>query len=141
MSETGQAANPRILPPVSELTSPYWDAARRQELVVQHCGRCGHRPFPPRTHCPECGAGDLAWRAVAGTGTVYSFTVAHRPPHPVLAGRCPLVIAIVELTEGPRLVSNVVDCDPSVVHVGMAVQVRFEPVDDSDLLLPVFAPQ
>lgn len=141
MSETSSpAAKARILPPVSDLTSPYWDAARHEELVVQFCDQCSHRPFPPRSQCPECGAGDLAWRPVAGTGTVYSFTVAHRPPHPVFGGQCPLVIAIVELTEGPRLMSNVVGCDPAEVHVGMAVTVAFEAVDDSDILLPVFAP-
>jgi uncharacterized OB-fold protein len=140
MSDTSPAAA-RILPPVSDLTSPYWDAARREELVVQFCGHCSHRPFPPRTQCPHCGAGDLEWRPVAGTGTVYSFTVAHRPPHPVFTGQCPLVIAIVELTEGPRLMSNVVNCDPAEVQVGMAVKVAFEEVDDSDILLPVFVPE
>lgn len=130
----------RILPPMSDLTRPYWDAARNEQLIVQFCDRCEHRPFPPRTHCPECGAGDLAWRPVAGTGTVYTFTVAHRPSHPVFAEQLPMVIAVVELTESPRLFSNVVDCDPADVHVGMALTVRFEAADDSDILLPVFAP-
>lgn len=130
----------RLLPPVSDLTRPYWDAARREELVVQRCGRCEHRPFPPRTHCPECGSGDLEWADVAGTGTVYTFTVAHRPPHGVFADAAPMVIAVVELTEGPRMVSNIVKCDPADVRVGMAVTVAFEAVDDSDVVLPVFTP-
>ena len=130
----------RLLPPVSDLTAPYWDAARRGQLIVQFCGRCEHRPFPPRTRCPACGAGDLEWGAVSGTGTVHTFTVAHRPPHPVFADGCPLVIAIVELTEGPHLISNVVDCDPTEVHIGMPLMVTFEEVDDSDIRLPVFAP-
>jgi len=130
----------RLLPPVSDLTEPFWDAAQRRELVLQQCGRCGHRPFPPRTNCPECGAGDLEWRAVAGTGTVYTFTVAHRPPHPVFAEHRPLVIAVVELTEGPRMISNVVNCDPADVAVGMYVVVTFEAVDGSDIRLPVFEP-
>ena len=77
---------------------------------------------------------------MSGRGTVYSYTVAHRPPHPVLAEQCPLVIAIVELDEGPRMFSNLVDCDPDDVTVGMAVKAAFEPIDDSDLRLPVFAP-
>lgn len=130
----------RILPPVSELTQPYWDAARNKQLVVQFCERCEHRPFPPRTHCTNCGSAELEWRPVAGTGTVYTFTVAQRPPHPVFAEQCPLVIAVVELTEGPRLFSNVVDCDPADVHIGMALAVAFEAADDSDILLPVFVP-
>lgn len=130
----------RLLPPISELSTPYWDAARREELVIQFCDRCQHRPFPPRTHCPSCGAGEMDWRPVAGTGVVHTFTIAHRPPHPVFADLCPLAIAIVELTEGPRMFSNIINCDPDDVHIGLAVAVRFEAVDDSDIRLPVFEP-
>ena len=131
----------RPIPPTSELTAPYWDAARRGELVVQRCEACEARPFPPRARCPRCGADALAWAPVSGRGTVYSFTVAHRPPHPVFAGQLPLVVAIVELAEGPRLVTNVVACDPAEVTVGMAVEVTFEPIDDSEISLPVFTPR
>lgn len=130
----------RPIPPVSALTQPYWDAARRQELVVQHCSACDCRPFPPRAHCPACGSAELSWAAVSGKGTIYSYTVAHRPPHPVFAGQCPLAVAIVELEEGPRMISNIVGCDPDGIEVGMAVHVAFEPIDDSDVMLPVFAP-
>jgi hypothetical protein len=118
----------------------YWDAARRQELVVPTCEACGHLFFPPRAHCPVCGSAELAWRAVSGRGTVYSYTVAHRPPHPVFAEQCPLAVAIVELDEGPRMISNIIGCDAERLSVGMAVQVAFEPIDDSDVVLPVFAP-
>jgi uncharacterized OB-fold protein len=130
----------RLIPPTTELTGPYWEAARRNELVIQHCEACGLRPFPPRARCPECGAGDLSWQKVSGRGTVYTYTVAHRPPHPVFADQCPLVISVVQLDEGPRLMTNITGCDPEDVTVGMAVQVDFEPVDDSDLALPVFRP-
>lgn len=130
----------RMIPPISELTQPYWDAARKGELVVQHCRDCDQRSFPPRAHCPQCGSAELEWRKVSGRGTVYTFTVAHRPPHPVFAEQCPLVIAVVELEEGPRMISNVVGCDPADVEVGMAVRVSFEQIDDSDVALPVFAP-
>lgn len=131
----------RPIPPTSELTAPYWDAARRGELVVQRCEACEARPFPPRARCPRCGAGALAWAPVSGRGTVYSYTVARRAPHPVFAGQLPLVVAIVELAEGPRLVTNVVGCDPAEVTVGMAVEVAFEPIDDSEMSLPVFTPR
>ncbi len=73
-------------------------------------------------------------------GKVYTYTVAHRPPHPVFAEQCPLVIAVVELEEGPRLMTNVVGCDPADVSVGMPVQVAFEAIDDSEMVLPVFEP-
>ena len=130
----------RLIPPSSELTQPYWDAARRDELVVQHCVDCGQRPFPPRAHCPQCGSAALEWRGVSGRGTVYTFTIAHRPPHPVFSDQCPLAIAVVELEEGPRMISNIVGCDPADIEVGMAVQVAFEQIDDSDVALPVFSP-
>jgi uncharacterized OB-fold protein len=130
----------RPIPPVSELTEPYWAAARRGELVVQRCSQCEERPFPPRARCPRCGAGSLAWAPVSGRGRVYSYTVAHRAPHPVFQGQLPLVVAIVELEEGPRLFTNVVGCAPADVEVGMAVEARFEPIDDTDQVLPVFTP-
>jgi len=131
----------RPIPPTSELTRPYWEAARRGELVVQRCAACDERAFPPRARCPRCGADALAWAPVSGRGHVYSYTVAHRAPHPVFAGQLPLVVAIVELEEGPRLFTNVVGCDPAAVEVGMPVEVGFEPIDDSEMVLPVFTPR
>ena len=130
----------RLIPPSSELTQPYWDAARKGEFVIQHCADCGQRPFPPRAHCPHCGCGQLEWRQVSGRGAVYTFTIAHSPPHPVFAEHCPVAIAVVELEEGPRMISNIVDCDPAAVEIGMAVRVVFEEIEDSDVILPVFAP-
>ena len=130
----------RLIPPVSELTQPYWDAASKHQLVMQRCDNCGHLPFPPRAHCPSCGSADLLWSPVSGKGTVYSYTVAHRPPHPVFADLCPLAIAIVALEEGPTMMTNIINCDPGDLQVGMAVQVAFEAIDDSDVTLPVFVP-
>ena len=130
----------RLIPPVSELTQPYWDAAARHELVVQHCNSCKQNVFPPRAHCPNCGAAEITWQPVSGRGTLYSYTVAHRPPHPVFAEQCPMAIDIVELEEGPRMMSNVIECDPNDLQVGMAVRVAFEAIDDSDITLPVFVP-
>ena len=80
----------------------------------------------------------LAWEAVSGRGRIHIFTVAHRSPHPKFAGQLPLVIAIVELEEGPRLVTNLVDRNPEKIEVGAAVEVRFEAIEDSDVSLPVF---
>jgi len=130
----------RLIPPITRLTQPYWDAASRHELVIQQCPACSDYQFPPRAHCGACGAGDLNWREASGKGTVYTYTVAHRAPHPVFTDQCPLVVAVVELEEGPRLISNIVNCDPNDVKVGLAVVVAFDPVDDSDILLPVFKP-
>ena len=130
----------RPIPPTSPLTEPYWEAARRGEFALQSCEACGDRPFPPRANCPGCGSPKLSWGTASGRGTVYSYTVAHRAPHPVFSEQLPLVVAIVELEEGPRMVTNLVDCDPADLQVGMAVEARFEPIDDSDVVLPVFTP-
>ncbi len=130
----------RPVPPTSALTQPYWDAARRGQMAVQRCERCGHRPFPPRATCPSCGARSLSWSPVSGRATVSSYTIAHRPPHPAFAAQLPLVVAIVELEEGPRMVTNIVGCDPADVEVGMAVEATSKRIDDSDMVLPVFTP-
>jgi uncharacterized OB-fold protein len=130
----------RPIPPISALTQPYWDAAGRGQMAVQRCEQCEHRPFPPRATCPNCGGSSLSWSPVSGRARVYSYTVAHRPPHPVFAAQLPLVVAIVELEEGPRMFTNIIGCDPAEVVVGMVVEARFEPIDDSDKLLPVFTP-
>lgn len=107
---------------------------------MQLCDDCRQHQFPPRAHCAACGSANLSWQAVSGKGTVYTYTVAYRPPHPVLADQCPLIIAVVELAEGPRMMSNVVDCDPENVRVGLPVEVAFDPIDGSDVSLPVFKP-
>ena len=110
--------------------------------MLWDCAFCGTQKLLglQHRHCPSCGAEDLRWKSVSGRGSVYTYTVAHRPPHPVFMDQCPLVIAVVELEEGPRLMTNIVGCDPEAVKVGMAVQVDFEPIDDSELELPVFRP-
>ena len=102
----------RLIPPVSELTQPYWDAASEHQLVMQYCDSCAQHIFPPRAHCPTCGCGALLWSAVSGKGTVYSYTVAHRPPHPVFADHCPMAVAIVALEEGPSQMTRRRLCGP-----------------------------
>ena len=130
----------RLIPPITELTQPYWDAARAQKLVVQQCRQCASRFFPARANCADCGSAQLDWTEVSGEGQVYTFTVAHRPPHPILADQCPLAIAVIELREGPRMISNLVECDPHAITVGMQVGVTFLEIADSDVMLPVFRP-
>ena len=130
----------RLIPPTTELTQPFWEAARARTLVIQQCADCGHRLFPPGANCPKCGSADLDWTPVSGRGVIYTYTVAHRPPHPVLAEQCPLAIAVIELDEGPRMMSNVVGCDPTTLTINQPVQVAFEPIDESDMVLPVFEP-
>ena len=119
--------------PVSE---PFWAACRRHELVVQRCAACGHLAFYPRSTCPACGSAELAWQSVSGRGSLHTFTVARRATHPKLAERVPYVIAVVELDEGPRLTSTVVDADPAALRIGQRLVVGFE--DHEEISLPVF---
>ena len=130
----------RLIPPMSPFTEPYWEAAAKGELLIQKCSACQHVQLPPRKHCENCGSADVAWVASSGNGVIYTFTVARRPPHPVFAEQVPLVVAVVELEEGVKLMTNIIECDPDDVAIGMSVKVAFEPVDDSEVVLPVFSP-
>ena len=131
------------LPVPTPETRPFWEAARRHELWLQHCRACGAYVFYPRAACPRCLGPDLEWRRVSGRGRLHTFTVVHRGARsfPLPA---PYVIAIVELDEGPRMMTNVVDCDVTDVAVGMPVEVTFRAIDDTDtesVTIPVFRPR
>jgi uncharacterized protein len=126
-----------IIPGMTDLTRPYWAAAREGRLVVQQCADCGKIWHPPLPACPHCHGAALGWREVAGTGTIYTYTVVTHPTHVAFADKVPYVVAIVELSEGPRLVTGIVGCDASEVRAGLPVQVRFTPVND-EITLPYF---
>lgn len=129
----------RPLPRPSEHSAGFWAATTEGRFVIQTCNRCGATLFYPRVNCPGCGATDLVDTDASGRGTVYTFTIARRPTHRAFAEAGPYVIAIVELTEGPRVTTNIVDCDPEEVHVGMPVEVTF--ADEVDgIALPLFRP-
>ncbi len=130
---------PPPLPHPSVLTQPFWDATAREELLLQRCEACGAYVFYPRHNCTACGARALEWVKAGGTGTVFTYTVARRPTHPGFADRVPYVIAVVELDEGPRMTTNLVDCSPEDVSIGMRVEVVFGPLEDG-LRLPYFRP-
>lgn len=117
----------------------YWAATLEGRLELQRCVACGDLVFYPRARCPACHGDRLTWTVLAGTGSVYAFTVVHRPADPSLADAVPYVVALVTLTEGARLMTNIVDCDPTDVHVGMPVAVQFRHVSDA-AALPVFSP-
>jgi hypothetical protein len=124
------------LPSPDALTAPFWDACRRRSLEVSACGDCGRLFLPPGPCCPGCWSTNLAFRPVSGKGRVASFVVYRRTYHPGIPA--PYVVALVELDEGPRLISNIVGCAPEEVAMDMWVRVQFEPA--GDFLLPRFAP-
>jgi uncharacterized OB-fold protein len=126
-------------PTPTPVTRHFWDAARAGRLELRCCRACGLMFHYPRVLCPRCWSQDLGWHAVSGRGTVATFTVLHRAVHPAWQARAPYVAALVDLEEGPRLLSNIVGADPAAVRVGLPVEVVFEAVGDA--VLPRFAPR
>lgn len=111
-----------------ELTRPYWDAAKRHELVMPRCKKCDHLFFYPRSECPRCFSTDIEWTKVSGQGRLHSFTIVRQPANPVFFEDVPYVYALVQLNEGPRMISNVVECDIDNVRVDMSLTVVFDEV-------------
>jgi uncharacterized OB-fold protein len=129
----------RIEPPSSELTAPFWEATRDRTLLVQWCRSCEEPIFYPREVCPRCLGTDLEWRSSSGAGVIYAASVQHRPATPVMSDRVPYVVALVDLDDGIRLMSNLVDCDPADAVPGTSVEVCWEPLSDGRNL-PQFRP-
>ncbi len=129
----------RPVPDADASGAPFWAAAREHRLVVQHCPRCDRFQHYPRPFCTACLHDELEFVDATGRGTVYSFTVIRRAFNPWFAERQPYVYALVDLDEGVRIATNLVDCDPADVRIGARVAVRFEDVDD-DHTVVVFAP-
>ena len=127
------------LPRPYQDTAEYWAAAREHRFVIQRCNSCGEHQFYPRGVCSHCQSSELEWREASGNGTIYSYSGNHRAPHPGFADDLPFVLAIVELEEGPRMMTNIVVSDPDSVTIGMAVTVTFDDVTDQ-VTLPKFTP-
>ena len=128
-----------VVPGMTELTAPYWDAAREGRLVVQECRTCGKAWHPPLPRCPHCHCADLGWRPVSGNGTVYTYAVVRHPTHFAFADKIPYVLALVERAEGPRLVTALQGIEPGEVQAGQPVHVVFHEVADG-VTLPYFEP-
>lgn len=128
-----RAARPR---PALNRDNRFWfDAAREKRLVVQRCTACGSLRHPPGPCCPHCRSFDWDTVEASGEATLYSWVVAHHPRHP--AFDYPLVVALVELAEGTRLITNVVDLDPDDLRIGMPLRLDWLEADP-ELTLPVF---
>lgn len=128
----------RFEPRQSDVSEPFWDATRDERLLVQWCDDCDAAIFYPRELCPTCLGTNLSWKEAAGSATVYAISVQHSPGNPLMAGRVPYAVALVDLAEGIRMMTNIVTENPSAVRVGDAVTVCWEPLSDGRNL-PQFA--
>jgi uncharacterized OB-fold protein len=126
----------RPLPVPDSDSRPYWEAAARHEFQLPYCVPCQRYFFIPRVLCPHCRSEQVEWRRASGNGVIYSYTVSRRPAGPAFADRVPYVVALIDLEEGPRMMSNVVTDDADAVRIGQRVRVEFE--DAGELSLPVF---
>lgn len=126
-------ALPRPVP--IDATRPFWDGLAAGEIRLQRCAACGSWVFYPRPRCTTCLSDALDWHTVSGHGTVYSFTVARQATHPAFAAEVPQLLAIVELDEGVRMTTTLVDATPDDLRVGLPVEPVFDHGDDGVTLL------
>ena len=128
---------PRPLPGPDE--APFWEWCRKHELRLQRCEECGAFRFQPRPRCPGCASPRFSWSPVRGTGTLASYTICHPPVLPAFADRVPYNAIVVQLDEGPFMVSNLLGVANDEIEVGMRVEVAFVDLDDR-VALPLFRP-
>jgi uncharacterized protein len=127
------------LPVPDDFTRAWWDAAAEGRLLVVRCGSCGRAHYYPRPFCPRCGAQDVAWEQASGDAVLYTWSVVHSNDLPPFRDKLPYVAAVVDLAEGPRMMTNVVGCNPEALRVGMELRVQFEELAEG-LHIPVFRP-
>lgn len=127
------------IPVPSEDSQPFWAAAKKHELSLQRCGTCGSFRFPPAPVCPECTSLGGDWTKLTGRGTIFSFVVFHRAFHKSFEKDVPYAVALVELEEGPRLVTNIVGVAPDQIRCDIPVELVFEDVTP-ECTLPKFKP-
>jgi hypothetical protein len=132
----------RPLPqPITPEAKPYWEGAREGKLMLPRCRDCGKAHFYPRVVCPFCHSSNLEWVESSGRGKLFSFEIAHQVLNKSFKVKLPVVLAMVELDEGPRMLTNLINCtaDPKALRCDMPVEVVFEKLTDQ-VTLPLFQP-
>ncbi|MEU3824884.1 nucleic acid-binding protein [Streptomyces sp. SID486] len=113
------------VPEPDALTRPYWEAAAQGRLLVRRCGACGRAHHYPREFCPHCWSEEVTWEEAAGRATLYTWSTVHHNDLPPFTGRTPYTAAVVDLAEGPRMMTEVVGCEAADLVAGMALRVAF----------------
>lgn len=124
-------------PDITPVSAPFWDAARAHRLLVQHCEGCGRNQFPPTMRCPSCGAATV-WVETEGRGVIHTFTVMRRAYHPSFELSLPYAVAVIQLDEGPMMLTDLIGADLGEVEVGRRVTVWYDDVGP-ELTIPRFA--
>ena len=127
------------IPVPDELSAPFFDGARDGKLMLQHCIACDGWSFPVRERCPHCFAAKLEWRAASGKGTLYTFAIMHQVMNPGFVGQTPYNVSQIDLAEGVRMISNVVDIPNAALKIGMALEAVFDDLGDG-VHVPKFRP-
>ncbi len=116
------------LPRITPLSAPFWSAAAKHELRFQRCSSCGHWIYPISPMCQNCWSEEYEWDRASGLGKISSWIVYHRPFHPGFRDSVPYAVVQVDLEEGMRVISNMMDIEPDEVTYGMRVNVAFEDI-------------
>ena len=130
----------RPLPEATPETREFWEGARRGELRIQRCLDCGKAYFFPRPFCPHCSSRNVEWFTASGKGTLHTYVIVHRGAMG-FQDAVPYAIAIVELEEGPRMMSNIIDVEPTPENlpIGLPLEVTWEQQSD-EITLPLWRP-
>ncbi|MBM4404695.1 MAG: Zn-ribbon domain-containing OB-fold protein [Chloroflexi bacterium] len=121
---------PVPVPAADQESAPFWEGCNRGELLYQRCGACGKARFYPRPACPNCASESFTWEKASGKATLYSWTIIYPPTLPAFKDKVPYPVILVELAEGVRMISNIVDCKNEDLRIGMPLEVTFEKVSD-----------
>jgi uncharacterized OB-fold protein len=133
-------ARPRTdLPTIEDDTRPFWDAAKEGRFLIRKCNACGAVHHYPRTFCPACWSEDVEWLEASGRATLYTWSTVFMNDLPPFNERLPYIAAVVVLEEGPKVMTNMVDCDGADLSVGMPVKVLYREIADG-ITAPFFAP-
>ena len=130
----------KLVPEPTPHSAPYWEGLNERKLLLQKCRSCGRIRHYPQPMCPVCHSMEVEWIEASGRGAVHSWTVTHHPFHPGFRDDLPYTLATVDLAEGVRMATNLIDIapDPELLKLGMPLTVKFE--ERGDQFLPVFAP-
>jgi uncharacterized OB-fold protein len=136
----GKIEMKKPMPLATPTSAPFWEGLRRGEVRIQRCGACDAWIFYPRSHCPRCLTPDPAWQTVAGTGRLHTFTISRTPTAAFFADEVPQKIAVIELDEGVRLTTTLVDVEEDAIEIGMRVEPVFEATEGGESVLLRYRP-